>query len=109
MIIAVAGPYSAETEIQKQKNLDALSAAALEIMHKGHTPLIGLNAALPIAHLLPQNEQYEAIMAISMAQLKACDALFLLAESPGALREHDYMQSMGKPIYKTLKDIPHLK
>lgn len=106
MIIAVAGPYSAGTELQKQKNLDALHAAAFEILRKGHTPLIGLNAALPIAKLLPIEEQYETVMAISMAQLKACDALFLLAESPGALRECRYMQSMGKPIYTNLDAIP---
>lgn len=109
MIVAVAGPYSAETELQKQIHLDALNEAALAILLKGHTPLLGLNAALPIAKLLPQNEQYQVIMTISMAQLKACDALFLLAESPGALREHDYMQSIGKPIYKNLEDIPNLK
>lgn len=49
MLIAVAGPYSAETAEQRQKNLEALKAA---VMKRGHIPVIGVNAALPVLERL---------------------------------------------------------
>ena len=48
MIIGVAGPYSAPTEEQRKKNLDAMNLAAAKLLEKGHIPIIGMNAALPI-------------------------------------------------------------
>lgn len=48
MIIAVAGPYTAESETQRQENLDKLNVAAAAILAKGHIPLIGVNAALRV-------------------------------------------------------------
>lgn len=52
MLIGVAGPYSADTEEQRQKNLDAMNFAAAKLLEKGHTPLIGVNAALPVIEAL---------------------------------------------------------
>ena len=48
MIIGVAGPYSAATEEERQQNLDAMNHAAARLLEMGHTPLIGVNAALPV-------------------------------------------------------------
>ena len=47
MLIAVAGPYSADTLEQRQRNLDAMNEAAAGVMNRGHIPVIGVNAALP--------------------------------------------------------------
>jgi len=44
MLIAVAGPYSADTPEQRQRNLDAMNEAAASVMKLGHIPVIGVNA-----------------------------------------------------------------
>jgi hypothetical protein len=60
--------YSAETAEQRQHNLEALNKAAAAVMKRGHIPLIGVNAALPVLEWLDREaDSYEAIMAISLA------------------------------------------
>lgn len=112
MLIGVAGPYSADTEEQRQKNLDAMNIAAAKLLEKGHTPLIGINAALPIIQALqktnPNSEVdiYEAIMKISLAVIDKCEALLLIGESPGANRERDLVLSKGFKVYYSIGEVP---
>lgn len=106
MLIAVAGPYSAPTAEQRKRNLDALNAAAAEVLQRGHVPVIGVNAALPVVEALATPDAYEAIMTISLALVARCDALLLLGESPGANRERDLVASKGLPVYRTIEEIP---
>lgn len=106
MIIGVAGPYSADTEEQRQANLDNMNKAAARLLEMGHTPLIGVNAALPVVQQANLDNPYEAIMAISMAVIDKCDALLLIAESPGANRERDQILAKGLPVYYNLGEIP---
>lgn len=106
MLIAIAGPYSAETPEQRQRNLDRLNHVATEVLRRGHIPVIGVDAALPVAELLTPEERYEAIMTISLALVDRCDALLLVAPSPGANRERDLVAAKGLPIYETIEDVP---
>jgi hypothetical protein len=99
MKIGIAGPYSAPTPDGRQQNLDRLNQTAAHILSLGHIPLIGINAALPAVQFLPEAERYEAIMKISLAVIDACDALLLIAESPGANRERDLVLAKGLPVY----------
>src|SRR5262245_4992275 len=96
MLIAVAGPYSAETAEQRQHNLDELNKVAADVLLRGHIPVIGVNAALPVVAWL-QNEvdRYEAIMTISLALVGKCDAIVIIGESPGVKRERDLMLAKG--------------
>jgi hypothetical protein len=88
MLIAVAGPYSADTPEQRQRNLAAMNEAAAAVMNRGHIPVIGLNAALPVVECPgPDANQYEAIMAISLALVDKCEAIPIIGESAGANRE----------------------
>jgi hypothetical protein len=50
MWIMIAGPYKAraKTETDLLTNLDMLNRAATEDFRKGHTPVIGVNMALPM-------------------------------------------------------------
>lgn len=66
-----------------------MNKAAARLLEMGHIPLIGINAALPVIQFADVENKYEAIMAISMAVIEKCDALLLIAESPGANRERD--------------------
>jgi hypothetical protein len=106
MIIGVAGPYSANTEEQKQKNLDEMIDYAAKILEKGHIPIIGVLAALDIVSKSKVVDRYKAIMDISMTVIDKCDALFLIAESPGANRERDLILSKGYRVYTDLSEIP---
>ena len=106
MTIAVAGPYSAETPEQRQKNSDAMNIAAAQLLEKGHIPIIGINAALPVVEKTDKVDRYKAIMDISLAVVDTCEALLLLAESPGANRERDLVLSKGLPVYYDINDVP---
>ncbi len=106
MIIAVAGPYSAPTASQRQQNLDAMNRAAAELMRRGHIPVIGVNAALPVVEMLDPPDRYEAIMTISLAVVGRCDAILIIGDSPGVDRERDLLVAQGRPVYFSLTDVP---
>lgn len=106
MVIGVAGPYSAPTEAQRQANLHAMNAAAARLLELGHVPVIGMNAALPVLAMAQVPDRYDAIMRISLAVIGACDALLLIAESPGANKERDLILRQGKPVYRRIEDVP---
>jgi hypothetical protein len=109
MVIGVAGPYSAETETQRQRNLDAMNTAAARLLELGHTPVIGMNAALPVIAKANVEDSYKHIMDISLAVINACDALLLLAESKGANKERDLILSKGRPVFRTIEEVIHYK
>ena len=107
MLIAVAGPYSADTLEQRQRNLDAMNEAAAGVMNRGHIPVIGVNAALPVVECLgPDANRYESIMAISLALVDKCDAILIIGESAGVNRERDLIRSKGLAVYCDLSEIP---
>lgn len=107
MLIAVAGPYSAETEKQRQQNLEAMNKAAAAVMKLGHIPFIGVNAALPVLQWLePEVDRYEAIMTISLALVDKCDAILVIGESRGVTRERDVFRAKGLPVYDDISDVP---
>ena len=106
MIIGVAGPYSASGAEQRQKNLDAMNTVAAKLLEMGHVPIIGMNAALPVIEKSKLKDNYKAVMEISLAVINACEALLLLAESPGANRERDLILSKGLPVYFSVEEIP---
>jgi hypothetical protein len=106
MIIAVAGPYSAPTASGRKKNLERMNKAAAKLLKMGHVPVIGMNAALPVVTELKGEKKYEAIMKISLAVVSTCDAILLLAPSPGANREKDLLVKQGKSVYLKIADVP---
>ena len=107
MLIAVAGPYSADTSEQRQRNLAAMNVAAAGVMKLGHIPVIGVNAALPVVECLGSDaNQYEAIMAISLALVDKCDAILVIGDSAGVNRERELVESKGLPVYRDVSEIP---
>jgi hypothetical protein len=106
MVIGIAGPYSAETEGGKAANMEILNRAAAHLLEKGHIPLIGVNAALEVLRYANVPDPREAMMQISLALINGCDALYFIAESPGANRERDLVLRKGLPVYYSLEEIP---
>jgi len=108
MLIAVAGPYSADSEEKMQSNLDAMNDACAEIFKKGHVPVVGVNNALPVINRLNDENRYEAVMKISLAVVEKCDAILIIGNSPGALREKDLFLEKKLPVYYSINEIPEL-
>ena len=107
MLIAVAGPYSAATEEERRRNLEAMNRAAAGVLTRGHVPVIGVNAALPVLQWLgPEADRYETMMAISLALVDKCEAILIIGESPGVNRERDLVRSKGLPVYTDIGEIP---
>jgi hypothetical protein len=105
MLIVVAGPYSAPTEEERRANLDAMNLAAAEVLRRGHIPVIGMNAALPVVDMANPPDRYPAIMDISIALAERCDAILMIGESPGANRERDVFLRKGLPVYVDVEEI----
>lgn len=106
MLIAVAGPYNAETDEQKTKNLKAMNIAAAAVYKKGHIPVIGVNTSLYVADELPQLDRRKVISDISFAIVELCDAILVIGSSPGADHERKIIEGKGLPVYYNLNDIP---
>lgn len=106
MIIGIAGPYSAPTATERQNNLDAMNDAAARVLEMGHIPFIGVNMALPIVAASEVEDDYMAIMTISLAVIDKCDALLLIGKSRGAIMERDLVAGKGLPVYTSLDEIP---
>lgn len=83
-----------------------MNIAAARLLEKGHIPLIGINAALPVLAHANVPDKYKAAMAMSLAVIDKCEALLLLAESPGANRERNLIVSKGLPVYYNIDDVP---
>jgi len=83
-----------------------MNEAAARLLEMGHTPLIGVNAALPVVERASIGDRYEAIMLISLALVKNCDAILVISSSPGADRERDLFISRGRPVYYSINEVP---
>ncbi len=105
MIIGVAGPYSAPTEAERKRNLYAMNQAAARLLELGHIPVIGMNAALPVLEQANVPDRYKGIMDISLAVISACDAILVLAESPGVLKERDLVVAKGGAVFYSIEEI----
>lgn len=109
MWIMVAGPYTsgAKTEEQKQENLRALNLAAAEVWRKGHTPIIGVNLALPVIDAAGHDNFDDIMMPMSLAAADRCDACLRIGgPSKGADDEADVFRRKGLPVYSSIEEIP---
>ena len=95
----VSGPTSAE-------NVERLNEAAAEVLRRGHVPLVGVNAAAAVVEKARVGYRYEAIMHICEALAERCDAVLVLGESEGACREVDVFERNGRPIYRSIEELP---
>ena len=106
MLIVVAGPYNANTDEEKARNLQAMNIAAAAVYKKGHIPVIGVNASLYVADELPELDRRQVISDISFAVIERCDAILVIGSSPGANHERKIIESKGLPVYFSVNDIP---
>jgi hypothetical protein len=102
----VAGPYSAPTAEGRAANLAAMNRAAAEVARRGHIPVIGVNAALPVLDAAGLPHSDPLMMTISMALAERCDGCLHIGRSPGADREAEALRVLGRPVWTRAEDLP---
>lgn len=115
MMILIAGPYRSGTGDDPQKmaeNLKRLEAAAFPIFDKGHVPMIGEWAALPIVNSGggggPGSDLYDRVMYPTAHRLLAkCDGVLRLpGASAGADNDVQIAKQRNLSVWYSLDDIP---
>ncbi len=105
----IAGPYRSGSKDPRdwEDNLKQMNQFAHAVFLKGHTPVIGVNMALPIIQEVGE-EHYDALMMpISLALTEVCDAILRIGgPSSGADQEVERFLNRGLPIYRELNEIP---
>ncbi len=108
MKIYVAGPYTGSTLEEIEENVRRAMEAGLKIWKKGHFPYIPHLTHWPdiLARELGIEMNWEDYMKWHAPWVDHCDALFLLAESKGALLEYKRAEEEGKTVFQKLEEIP---
>ena len=108
--IYVAGPYTAESEIQISQNVMKALDVGLILWKKGHYPYIP-----HLTHFVDLRAREKGIpmtwkdyIEWDKAWLEFCDALLFLGNSKGANIELEYAKKIGKTIYYNIDDVPAL-
>ena len=106
--IYVAGPYTGSTMEEIEENVQRAMDAGLQIWKKGHYPYIPHLTHWPDQRAKEQNipMDWSDYMKWHAPWVDHCDALFLLAESKGALLEYDRAKKEGKEVFHSLEEIP---
>lgn len=114
-LILVAGPYRSGTQGDPERialNLKRLEQTALSVYQQGHVPMIGEWVALPLAAIAGSkaigDEISEAFLyPVASRLIEQCDAVLRIeGESRGADEDVRLATELGKPVYRSVSDIP---
>ncbi len=121
MMILIAGPYRSGTgddPARMAENLARLEAAAWPIFRKGHVPMIGEWAALPILRGAgeeagggaPGSALWDQVMHPTAHRLlQRCDGVLRLpGASAGADQDVRIAGELGLPVWHALDEIPEV-
>lgn len=92
-----------------QANTDRAAAVGAELVRMGHNAYVPhLNHYMDAALLARGGERlpYDTWLRLDFEWLRMCDALLLIAPSPGADREAAAAWAIGIPVYYSLEDLP---
>jgi len=109
--VFVTGPYSAPTEEEVERNIQRAINVGRIVFQKGYYPIV--------PHLLVREYYdlgdnsgifgYEPLMQYTLAIVPKCDMLLIYEHSPGADREWELAESLGKAIYFDVDQLPELR
>ncbi len=106
--IYVAGPYTATTRVDLERNAMKAIDAGIAILKKGHTPFIPhLTHYVDLrAREINVEITWAEYMRWDEAWLDQCDAILYLGPSKGADIELEKAKVSGKRIFYRLTEIP---
>ncbi len=106
--IYVAGPITADSKAQEQRNVDAAMDAGIQLLQIGHIPYI--------PHLTWYLHMYAKDHGVEFSHadylnwdkrwLVLCDAILYLAPSPGADEELEFARYHGLRVFSGIEDVP---
>lgn len=115
-MILIAGPYRSGTNGDAAliaSNLKRLEAAALAVYERGHLPMIGEWAALPLAAQAGSTEVGDEISKaflypVAARMLRHCDGVLRIpGDSAGADGDVRLARELDLPVYFDVDDIDH--
>ena len=115
LMILIAGPYrsgSGDDPARMAANLARLEAAAWPLFQKGHVPMIGEWAALPVLRGAgggaPGSALYDTVMHPTAHRLLGkCDGVLRLpGDSAGADNDVRIARARGIPVWFSLDEVP---
>lgn len=109
MWIMISGPYRSGSDNADvwHSNHAEMNKAALDLLQKGHTPVIGVNMALPMIEVAGEDRYQEIMMPVSMALAERCDAVLRIGgASANADREVNTFKERGLTVYTSIDQIP---
>lgn len=109
--IYIAGPYSAETEEQRLRNVKAAIDAGVRLFLKGHFPYVP-----HLTHFVDERAKeigvsfsWEDYIKWDRAWMDFCDGLLFLGSSRGADFELQIAKDLGKQIFYSVDEIAAVK
>jgi hypothetical protein len=108
--IYICGPYSAQTEHQKQHNVNTAVDAGIAIFLKGHFPYIPhLTHFVDLRATATGNYlTWEDYIKWDLPWLESSDAVLCLGKSPGTDIEVNVARKLGKRIFYSMEEIPRV-
>lgn len=109
MWIMVSGPYrtGANTEEERAENLRRLNAAALDLFHRGHVPLVTVNMALPLLEAIGGGPYEQIMLPLSRSLAERCDAIVRLeGDSAHADLEVQRVRAGGGRVFSSVEQVP---
>ena len=106
--VFVAGPMQAATVYDTVQNVKFASAVGLKLWEMGHFPYIPqLNHyTLEQARDMGLSLEVHDYLAWDEKFLTVCDAIFLIADSPGAQRALEVALDMHIPVWRSFDEVP---
>jgi hypothetical protein len=103
--VFVSGPFSGPNT---RENIDRAALAMVELIHAGHQAFCPHLAdyADEVGRIYGMPVEYERWIEWCIAWVDACDAVLVLAPSPGSDREVARARELGLPVYTSVADVP---
>lgn len=109
MWIMVSGPYrtGANSEEERHANLLALNRVALDLLHRGHVPVVAVSMVLPMLEVADGASYEEIMLPLSVALAARCDAVVRLdGDSPNADIEVERVRASGGRVFRSTSEVP---
>ena len=110
-IIYVAGPYTADSQLERDRNIAAADKVGRDLLAMGHAPIVPHN--LSRGWELDDRFQHDPrdlaeshFLRMDLEIINRCDALFFLGHSPGADVELARARERLLPVYTNIDDVP---
>lgn len=104
MFVYVSGPYSAPSPAGVEANVRRADDVAVALAARGHVPFV--------PHTMMRGWEDErgvprdVALAVCLAWVARCDALYRIAPSPGADAELAAAREHGLPVFHELAEVP---